>query len=365
MANRFWSFELGALVKKRQFFTPQEVYNHRERALKMEEKTLALSGLQLKKDISIFDVQIKYKGLQQMHTIRCGHKNKEILVLIHGYCGSLALFYPILKDLSQRYQVYCVDLLGLGLSSRPDFTCTTTEETISYFIDSLEQWRKALNLKRFYMGGHSFGGYISAQYALKYPSRVNGLHLFSPTGLTAKHEEEVPREWAANMSWSKRQFWLLYFQAYSKVLFKERLTPPEFIRKHPYMGKFFIRSYIQLLYGTNFEHAEAVSDYLFEMFMIPGGSEKAIHHVLKPPRLGAHIPLESFITDHLKLPIYCYYGVEDWVDWTGAHKLAQDHKNSHFTFKWISRCGHQLIMQNPKELSEAVLGAPRKRFSRR
>jgi abhydrolase domain-containing protein 5 len=361
MAQKFWSMELSSLLKKSKLFSPSKQFNPRDRALKLEEKTLALSGLQPHKDIQIFDVPIKYKGQHYLHTITCGEKNKETLVLIHGYCGSLVLFYPILKDLCTRFKVYCVDLLGLGLSSRPDFTCTSTEETLNYFVDSLEEWRKALNLKKFYMGGHSFGGYISVQYALKYSNRVNGLYLFSPTGVTEKHEEEPPREWAAKMSWTKRQFWLMYFQVYSRILWKEKLTPPQFIRNHSSLGKFFIRSYIQVLYGTNLEHAELVSDFLFEMFLIPGGSEKAIHYVLKPPRCGAHIPLEAIIQKYLKLPIYCYYGEEDWVDWTGAYKITQTQKSKYFKFQWISSCGHQMIIQKPKELSELVLSTPRLR----
>lgn len=40
-------------------------------------------------------------------------------------------------------------------------------ETEAWFIDSLEEWRKAKNLDRFVLLGHSFGGYIAAKYALK------------------------------------------------------------------------------------------------------------------------------------------------------------------------------------------------------
>jgi pimeloyl-ACP methyl ester carboxylesterase len=54
-----------------------------------------------------------------------------------------------------------------GASSRPDFTCKSTEETESWFIDSLEEWRKAKNLDNFILLGHSLGGYIAARYALK------------------------------------------------------------------------------------------------------------------------------------------------------------------------------------------------------
>ena len=39
------------------------------------------------------------------------------------------------------------------------------------------------DIKNFYLAGHSFGGYISALYALKYPSNIKKLLLLSPAGV--------------------------------------------------------------------------------------------------------------------------------------------------------------------------------------
>ena len=40
-------------------------------------------------------------------------------------------------------------------------------ETEDWFIDSLEEWRKAKKLDKFILLGHSFGGYVVSKYALK------------------------------------------------------------------------------------------------------------------------------------------------------------------------------------------------------
>lgn len=40
-------------------------------------------------------------------------------------------------------------------------------ETESWFVDSLEEWRRAKKLDRFILLGHSLGGYVAARYALK------------------------------------------------------------------------------------------------------------------------------------------------------------------------------------------------------
>ena len=84
--------------------------------------------------MKIKDVKINFLGENYIHTYLCGETNKEIMILIHGYGGSSIFFYKILKDLSDKYKVYCFDLLGMGLSSRPQFNCETAEETINFFI---------------------------------------------------------------------------------------------------------------------------------------------------------------------------------------------------------------------------------------
>lgn len=43
------------------------------------------------------------------------------MVLIHGFGGSSLTFYKMLKKLQEFYHVFCIDLIGMGLSSRPIF----------------------------------------------------------------------------------------------------------------------------------------------------------------------------------------------------------------------------------------------------
>ena len=123
----------------------------------IEEKLLAFSGLKLYDELHIFDVPIDFNGPNYIHTTRCGDKNKETLVLLHGYGGSNVLYFPMLKDLTSKYRVYCIDMLGMGLSSRPDFNLQSNPECIDYFVESLEKWRQVVGLdEKFSIGGHSF-----------------------------------------------------------------------------------------------------------------------------------------------------------------------------------------------------------------
>jgi pimeloyl-ACP methyl ester carboxylesterase len=56
-------------------------------------------------------------------------------------------------------------------------------------VDYIEKWRiefgnkMNIELKDFYLMGHSFGGYICGNYALKYPENVRKVILLSPIGI--------------------------------------------------------------------------------------------------------------------------------------------------------------------------------------
>ena len=116
-----------------------------------------------------------------IHTIEVGHEHKDILVLMHGYGGSGIMFYKVLKEIRDqgKYHIYLVDILGMGGSSRPDFQKIVNNDidlAENYLVDWLENWRIEIGIKeKFILSGHSFGGYVSCLYALKYPQNLRKL----------------------------------------------------------------------------------------------------------------------------------------------------------------------------------------------
>eukprot|EP00352_Strombidinopsis_acuminata_P004258 CAMPEP_0176383714 /NCGR_PEP_ID=MMETSP0126-20121128/33732_1 /TAXON_ID=141414 ORGANISM="Strombidinopsis acuminatum, Strain SPMC142" /NCGR_SAMPLE_ID=MMETSP0126 /ASSEMBLY_ACC=CAM_ASM_000229 /LENGTH=71 /DNA_ID=CAMNT_0017748963 /DNA_START=331 /DNA_END=546 /DNA_ORIENTATION=- len=70
----------------------------------------------------------------------------------------------------------------MGASSRVKFDGTTKQETDGFFTDLLEDWREALGITDFFLAAHSYGGYLSSMYTLKYPQHIKKLFLISPVG---------------------------------------------------------------------------------------------------------------------------------------------------------------------------------------
>ncbi|GEQ66742.1 hypothetical protein JCM33374_g405 [Metschnikowia sp. JCM 33374] len=132
------------------------------------------------------------------------------IVLIHGYAASLGLFFDNFDRLSSipGVRVHAIDMLGFGFSSRPDYpnfkhgTVAEIRQNEDWFLDSIEEWRKRRGIENFVLVGHSFGGYLSCAYAMKYNQRNNNesnqsmiqkLVLLSPVGVE-RHENSLLKD---------------------------------------------------------------------------------------------------------------------------------------------------------------------------
>ena len=98
-------------------------------------------------------------------------KQDTPLVMLHGYMAGGAYFYRNFAGLSDYFKnIYSLDLLGWGLSSRPNFKVmpnNTLETAEDFFVQSLEAWRRANGVERMILVGHSMGGYVSVAYCGK------------------------------------------------------------------------------------------------------------------------------------------------------------------------------------------------------
>jgi abhydrolase domain-containing protein 5 len=321
-------------------------------AHQLERDILSHSGLTLDKDLIIKDVEIEYpEPKNHIHTTICGQNNSKYpLVLLHGYGGSGILYYPMLSELAKGYNVFCIDLLGMGLSSRPPFNFETTEETVKYFVESTEAWRKAMSLETIYIGGHSFGGYMAAQYALKYPERVSKLFLLSPVGVSEVQQEIDIEAMKKKMGCIRRKIF-----SFAQNVWREKKSPQKIMAEHSWLGPWMLKRYVNNRFKISQEVKKPLYDFLMECFKLPEGSEKSLYTILKPPRARAILPLENLIRKNLKCDAYIYYGESDWMDQTGAKNLVQREKLQNLKLIKIPDCGHQITVENPQFMANELL----------
>jgi pimeloyl-ACP methyl ester carboxylesterase len=66
--------------------------------------------------IIISDKNLKLKPLSESDRLPDG-RQKETLVIMHGYGGCSAMFFPIFKQLSIWFDIILLDIIGFGASS--------------------------------------------------------------------------------------------------------------------------------------------------------------------------------------------------------------------------------------------------------
>lgn len=122
--------------------------------------------------------------------------SREAVVVLHGYGAAQGFFFKNWASVARSAvgtgrRAYFLDWLGMGLSSRPSpHLLSSKGESVEsrvataehFFLDSLENWRRAEGIDRMLLVGHSLGGYLSTAYAKRHPDRVSALVLLSPVG---------------------------------------------------------------------------------------------------------------------------------------------------------------------------------------
>ena len=97
------------------------------------------------------------------------------LLLLHGTGASLHTWEPWVRVLSDSFTVVTVDLPAFGLTG-PNAANDYSTGAYNRFINGLTDH---LGMTHFHLGGNSLGGYISWNYALDYPQKVDRLILVS------------------------------------------------------------------------------------------------------------------------------------------------------------------------------------------
>ena len=167
-----------------------------------------ISSCEHKKEITIADTSKEVQtgnirlipietpiGKFKVWTKRVGdHPTMKVLLLhggpacTHEYFECFENFFP-----QANIEFYYYDQLGAYYSDQPT---DTTLWQLDRFVEEVEQVRKALNLDKdnFYLLGHSWGGILAMQYALKYQENLKGLiisDMMSSAPEYGKYAEDV------------------------------------------------------------------------------------------------------------------------------------------------------------------------------
>ncbi len=121
------------------------------------------------------------------------------LVVVGGLAGASNDYLATLaQDLGKRFRTILIDMRGTGGSTitRLD-TANVAPRRVA---EDLEALRKHLQIKRWVVVGHAFGGSVALTYASLFPEGIRGLLLIGPTGVDAGFLDYYHRNIGARMS---------------------------------------------------------------------------------------------------------------------------------------------------------------------
>lgn len=132
---------------------------------------------------------------QGIYFRQTGDTTDEAVIAIHGLFGSLENLGVVSKQLSEQFCVYALDLPNHGRSAHiQTMTLANTAEAIMY-------WMEEQGIASAHFLGHSLGGKVAMEIALRYPEKVNRLIVadIAPVAYAHRHQDVFDAFHAVNL----------------------------------------------------------------------------------------------------------------------------------------------------------------------
>jgi pimeloyl-ACP methyl ester carboxylesterase len=117
--------------------------------------------------------EVKVRGTE-IHYLEMRSQHPAVdwpVIFIHGSGGNADLWKKVMDGLAKDYHSIAVDLPGHGSSRGEGF------QTVAEYGDFVKDFLEALGLKKAALGGHSLGGAIVQDVALRYAQKLTALLL--------------------------------------------------------------------------------------------------------------------------------------------------------------------------------------------
>lgn len=276
------------------------------------------------------------------------------MVVLHGYGGSSIMYYKCMKALSEKYHIYFLDILGMGASSRPLWTDKTPEQALEYMVEWIEVWRQTMgDLRGLILAGHSFGGYLSGHYTLKYKKYVKKLFLLSPFGVPKRDftDEEFADRYEEYLTKAGPRAPPKFAFKVSRKVWTNQWSPFGILRKSPRcFQNYILNRYVRRRIGGDLSPEELLDykEYMRMTLLRKGSTEYALF-ALFDHYCYSKLPLDDVgKLPTLDIPVSFMYGDRDWMKRVGEHDCLKDNpfKGVHSHYHTLENSDHNLFLDN-------------------
>ena len=240
----------------------------------------------------------------------------EVVIFLHG-AGTGASGYSNFKGnypafAQAGYRCIVPDLLGYGLSSKPDIE----QYDLDFFIAGVKGLVDALGLKHITLLGNSLGGAVALGYALAHPQDVKRLILMAPGGVEDL-DTYLAMPGIANM-----------FKVYQS-------------------GKTGAAAMRDVMTMQLFDPTLLTDDIINERAPIAETQTQAARSILKVPNMTARL-------HELRCPVFGFWGVNDQFNpVSGTTKLVDNCPQARIIV--LNQCGHWVQVEHREMFNRACI----------
>lgn len=240
----------------------------------------------------------------------------EVVIFLHG-AGTGASGYSNFKGnypafAQAGYRCIVPDLLGYGLSSKPDIE----QYDLDFFIAGVKGLVDALGLKHITLLGNSLGGAVALGYALAHPQDVKRLILMAPGGVEDL-DTYLAMPGIANM-----------FKVYQS-------------------GKTGAAAMRDVMTMQLFDPTLLTDDIINERAPIAETQTQAARSILKVPNMTERL-------HELRCPVFGFWGVNDQFNpVSGTTKLVENYPQARIIV--LNQCGHWVQVEHREMFNRACI----------
>lgn len=286
---------------------------------------------------------------------------KTPMVCLHGFAHGTSVFAMTLAPLAEAWggPVHALDSPGCGLSSRPAHQQQAdTEkgrlEAENFFVNGLENWRKAMGYEKMVLVGHSIGGFCAFVYAERYPERVERLVLLSPAG--------VPRP-PPDFEERVKDAPFIFRTAFN--MWNKGYSPLSFVKAGAGWGpgRLLVNGYVyRRIPERSWIDHKLYADYMY-LNHIAGETSWGghAHATLLQPGAFARSPIANRIGGIAWAPrgpsrVCMIYGTRDWMDPTAAEAMRDGvgGLKGRVEVCRVASAGHNVPLDNPLGVVDAI-----------
>jgi RraA family protein len=259
-------------------------------------------------------------GGQEIHYRIEGNPTGETLFLIHGVFSSLHTWDKWVELLKDEFRIVRCDLPGFGLTGpRKD-----NVYSVASYITFLKEFLDKLNIDKCHFIGNSLGGWLSWEFAYRYPQKVSRLVLIDAAGFNDRESIPTIFRLAKNIPLKN---------LISQVA--EQITPP----------KNLVEIMIKNAYGDNNKVTEEITERYRDLLMFKGNREVFL------TLANAKVEDNSYRVKEIENPTLIMWGEKDkWIPLANAYKFNYNLVNSKILI--YEGVGHIPMEEIPERTAE-------------